>query len=471
MKIMTIMKKCERVFLFLFCFIFFHQYHGESFANVILETTTPQEINLTVGKSTIIRSIGPVKRVSLAAPEIADATVLTPRQIYITGKVAGITNLTLWDKDDRVSAIFDLKIAPDVSQLKQKIYELFPEEKDIKITTAHDSITLSGTISSANYLSQILNIAEFYAPEKITNLMEVTGVQQVMLEVRVAEISRSLMRRLGFNFDYLSSSGRVLGIGFLNNLTSLPDQGETGTVVTDNINAIFRFMGGDTTWTVFIDALKEEGLVKVLAKPTLVTLSGQPGNFLAGGEFPVPVPQEGDDTITIEWKTFGVGLSFTPTVLSDERISMKIAPEVSELDFTNSATLSGFVIPGLNVRRVSTTIELADGQSFAIAGLIQEHVRELINKYPLLGDIPILGALFRSTEFQKNETELIVIVTPHLVKPLDMENQHLPTDEFIEPDDFEWYLLGKMEGRKKSQSLMHHNEEPGMEGDFGHIMP
>jgi pilus assembly protein CpaC len=283
---------------------------------------------------------------------------------------------------------------------------------------------------------------------------------------------------LGFNFNYISSSGQNLGLSLLNNLTKLPDGGfpSAGTGVTDAINLIFRFLSHGTTWTIFVDALKEKGLLKILAEPTLITLSGKTANFLAGGEFPVPVPQTGfANAITIEYKPFGVGLNFTPTVLSTQKINMQVAPEVSELDFSHAVSLSGFVIPALTTRRVSTVIELGDGQSFAIAGLLKDDIREIITKFPVLGDIPILGALFRSSSFQKNETELIIIVTPHLVKPLDLAKQTLPTDQFIEPDDFEFYLLGTLEGKgtTKRPGLSSSSSNPSkeLEGSFGHIIP
>ncbi len=444
---------------------------------ITLETTSPQRLSLTVGKSIIIRSPGPVKRVSLVSPEIADAMVLTTHQLYLTGKAPGITNVTLWGVDNKVIAILDLEVSPDISRLKEMIHTVLPDEKDVRVSATHDHLTLSGTISSTVTLSQVLALAGPYAPlgeekkPKIINLLEVAGVHQVMVEVRVSEISRSLLRRLGFNFNYVTG-GRNFGLSLLNRLTSLPAAGfpTAGVEASDSINTIFRFLSHDTTWTMFIDALKEEGLLKILAEPTLITLSGKTANFLAGGEFPVPVPQSagaGGTTITIEYKPFGVGLNFTPTVLSNKKINMLVAPEVSELDFSNALTISGFVVPALTTRRVSTVIELADGQSFAIAGLLKDDVREIISKFPILGDIPILGALFRSTSFRKNETELIVIVTPHLVKPLDMAKQTVPTDQFVEPDDFEFYLLGNLEGRKKINPV----KGSGLEGNFGHIIP
>ncbi|MCK5426677.1 MAG: type II and III secretion system protein family protein, partial [Thermodesulfovibrionia bacterium] len=304
------------------------------------------------------------------------------------------------------------------------------------------------------------------------------GVHQVMLEVRVAEMSRSVTKRLGFNYNYISSSGRNIGISLLNDLTGLPDKGwpQNPLVVSDPINYLFTFFGEGTSWAVFIDALKEKGMVKILAEPTIITLSGHSANFLAGGEFPIPVPQELGRT-TIEYKKFGVALNFTPTVLSNDKINMKVAPEVSDLDFSNAVVFSGFVVPSITTRRVSTVVELADGQSFAIAGLLQNNVREIVSKFPILGDIPILGALFRSSEFQKRETELVIIVTVHLVKPLDVEKQTLPTDQYIEPDDFEFYLLGNLEGREKKESSNTTSQPQqtktteGLEGDFGHIIP
>ena len=447
---------------------------------ITIETTSPQKLSLIVGKSVIIQSPEPVKRVSLVSPEIADAMVLTPHQIYLTGKAPGTTNLTLW-VDNKVSAIIDLEVSPDISRIKETLYKILPDEKDIKVTAAHDHITLSGTVSSTSNLSQVLALTESYFPKKVINFLGVAGVHQVMLEVRVAEMSRSLLKRLGFNFAYLTPHGNF-GLSVLNSLTSVSQFSMPGTSISGGIssaiNAILRFSTNGTNWTAFIDALKEQGLLKVLAEPTLITLSGKTANFLAGGEFPIPVPQSsgtGGTTITIEYKPFGVGLNFSPTVLSSKKISMQVAPEVSELDFSRAVSISGFVVPAITTRRVSTVVELADGQSFAIAGLLNEQIRETITKFPVLGDIPVLGALLRSSNFQKNETELIIIVTAHLVKPLDMTKQTLPTDQFIEPDDFEFYLLGNVEGKEKnkSRSAISSNPDRGnrLEGNFGHIVP
>jgi len=432
-----------------------------------LLTQDAQKVPLVVGKSAILKSDKPVKRVSVAKPEVADIFVVSPNEIYITGKSAGITNMTLW-QDKGIYAIYDLDVAYDTVRLKQKLHEVLPQETDLRVVSTNDSIALSGKISNAANLSQALAIAKAFAPEgKLQNLMEVGGVQQVMLEVRISEMQRSVIKRLGINFGYSSPSGNF-GISRLGGLSgsaapSLVDQ------ISPAVNAIFRFNMFGATWTTLIDALKEDGLVKILAEPNLIALSGQEANFLAGGEFPVPVPQPGSggNAVTIEYKSFGVSLIFTPTVLSGNKINVRVAPEVSELDFTNAVQFSGFVVPGLTTRKAETTIELADGQSFAIAGLLRDTTRQSVSKYPVLGEIPVLGALFRSSSFQKSESELVIVVTPHLVKPLNMANQSLPTDYYVEPSDAEFYLLGLMEGRGKDAS----RTGGGLDGEFGHAMP
>lgn len=450
---------------------------------VVPEGPRPRKLSLVVGKSVVIRAPMPVKRVSLAAPEIADFVLLSPSQIYIIGRAPGITNVTLWG-DGRIVAMYDLEVAPDIARLREKLHEILPQERDLRVIAVHDSITLSGTISSAVNLSQALNLARAYAPEdKVINLVQVAGVHQVMLEVRVAEMSRSLMKRLGINFSIVRKDDFFVSL--LGNLTQiLPPEVPAGPIfgapfglgISPAVNAVLRITEGNTTWTGLIDALQEDGLVRLLAEPTLIALSGQTANFLAGGEFPVPVPQ-GLGTVGIEYKTFGVGLNFTPTVLSEDKIGIKVAPEVSERDFSSALIVGGFVVPGITTRRSSTTIELADGQSFAIAGLLRENIREVVSKFPLIGSIPVLGALFRSSSFQKNETELVIIVTPHLVKPLDLEKQSLPTDGYIEPNDVQFFLLGILGGGKEGKSSgtnptgTYSGKRGGLEGDFGHAIP
>jgi pilus assembly protein CpaC len=430
-------------------------------------------LRVVAGKSILLKSAEPVKRVSVAKPEVADFVLISPQELYIMGKAPGVTTLMLWH-DKRLIAVYDVEVAYDISQLKEKLNQLLPGEKDLRVLATNDSLTLSGKVSNTTNLSQALALARAFAPKgQVNNLVEVGGVHQVMLEVRVAEMQRSITRRLGFNIAGVKG-GDQFGVTTLGSLTTVvkPDSanigvGPLGLFAAPTVNALFRVNHGQWTWTGFIDALREDGLAKVLAEPTLVALSGQSASFLAGGQFPVPVPQ-GLGTVAIEYKDFGVRLAFSPTVLSENKITMKVAPEVSELDFSTAIRIEGFVVPGLTTRKAETVIELADGQSFAIAGLLRENIRDAASRYPILGDIPILGALFRSRAFQKNETELVIIATPHIAKPIDMAKQPLPTDYYVEPDDTELYLLGLMEGRSKGASQ---NPQGKFDGEFGHAMP
>ena len=451
-------------------------------------------IYLVVGQSEVIQTDIEINKIVLPASkkeEIVEVKLLSPGKIYVTGKKVGTTTIELRNvsregtkdviKDSRIYTVsvhatdkqelnrkqnFREDTAEISTQkLKEDIYRIL-NEKNINVYSAGDSIILSGIVSSATKRAQVAAVAEAVVSGdgKVVNLLEVSGIQQVMLEVRVSEISKNILKRMGVNFNLVSSSGRNFGLSLLNNLTNplgfVPGASagtinpgpSSGVDISPNVNAVFRFFNGKPTATALIDALKEDGLLKILAEPTLITMSGQEASFLAGGEFPVPVPQAiggTTPTITIEWKQFGVSLNFTPTVLNDNKISMHVAPEVSELDFSTGIVLQGFSIPGISTRRISTVIELADGQSFAVAGLLQDRSRKSVDKFPLLGDIPILGTLFRSSSFQKEETDLVIIVTPHLVKPAETAKTKLPTDHFAEPNDFEFYLRGDIEGHMK----------------------
>lgn len=504
-----------------------------------LITPLSSKVSIKEGESKIIQyRVGagkslPNLRISLSRDGVAEAKVMRSvrnetgfhLRIYLKGQKPGSTTVTISGEDRNIYGIFDLEVLSDLSQIKQKVHDILPGEKDVSVSEANGFVTLTGTVSSAQALSQVLSLVEPYAPvdqetkkPKIINLLQVGGVQQVMLEVRVSEMSRNVLKRMGVNLNMVNAAGEF-GVTMLNNLSNVggslarilpqptsaypawpyvgysaytypgtnttawrpqaPDAGwpTDPTGVASNVTGILRFFVNGVPWTVLIDALKENGLLKVLAEPTLITISGQTAHFLAGGEFPIPVPS-GLATVGIEYKPFGVGLNFTPTVLSSGKIHMKVAPEVSDLNFGQALVYAGFTIPSIDTRRVSTSIELGDGQSFAIAGLLKEDVREVADKFPLLGDIPVLGTLFRSSSFKKSETELIIIVTPHLVKPVDMSKQTLPTDQFIEPDDFDFYLLGRMEGRTAPVDEARHakpdvsarKDETG-EKNFGHIIP
>lgn len=402
----------------------------------------PARLELAVGRSMVIAAPQNVERVALSSPEAADILLLTPRQIYLSAKKAGSATLTLWAGEGRVVAVHELAIIPDVAPLKEALHRVMPHETGIHVMAAGESITLSGTATSPGAVTSALALAEAYAPEKVINLLQIGGVQQVMLEVRVAEMTRSLARRLGVNLQY-AFQNQLLFSTMLDQLTRL--QADGTTFLNENVNAFYRFNKGQGTWSGFIDALKENGVIKVLAEPNLVCLSGEKADFLAGGEIPVPVPS-GLGTVSIEWKPFGVGLAFRPTVLGGTRINIEVKPEVSELDYSNKVEIQGFEIPAIRTRRATTMVELESGQSFAIAGLINDSMREANSRFPLLGDVPVLGSLFSSKEYQRNETELVIIVTPHLAKPMDMASHRLPTDGFVEPSDVEFFLFGDLDG-------------------------
>jgi pilus assembly protein CpaC len=415
----------------------------------------PQRLRLTIGRSQVMDVPFEVKRVSVGDPEIADVVVLTSRQLYVLGKGTGVTNLLVQGKDQQ-QMILDLLVEADLTLLKEKLHTLLPKEA-VEVYPAKDGILLKGEVSSNAVLATVLSLAEPFAPKKVVNLLQVGGVQQVLLEVRVAEVSRSALNELRFNYTSLMNNFFI----FTNLGQAL--SGEYPFTASPDTNLLAGFNSGRLTG--FIKALQEHGLVKVLAEPNLMAVSGQEANFLAGGEFPVPVPQSGtSDTITVQFKKFGVQLNFVPTVLDSGKISLKVSPEVSELDFSTAIQVSGFVIPGLSTRSASTTVELLDGHTLAIAGLIRDDARNLIDKFPVLGDIPVLGALFRSSSFQKSQTELLILVSPHLVKSLgSADTVALPTDRY---PDYERELTGLGFGKGKSGAPP--VRSGGLEGEFGH---
>lgn len=429
--------------------------------------------HLAVGKSIRIESREAISRVSVGAKEVADFVLLSPREVYVTGIAPGMTNLMLWGAGNRILRVYDLDVAPDVSRLKRMIHDLLPEEEgNIKVMANQDSIALSGMVKDAETVQKVLSLAEAYAPKKVLNLLSVGGVQQVMLEVRVAEMTKSVINRMGINLNALTSDGNFAYtlIGELTSISTVAAQ----TAVLQNGTAVGSWTFGDgknsTTVNAVINALKENNLVRILAEPNLVCLNGQSAEFLAGGQIPVPVPQS-LGLVTIEWKDFGIGLKFTPTIVGKDRINLRVHPEVSNLDYTRAITLNGITIPAINTRRTSTTVELRDGQSFAVAGLLSENSRNAVDKYPLLGDIPILGNLFKSADYQKDQSELVIIITVHLAKPLDKKSIILPTDLGHEPDDMEFFLNYVKDDRGRSVPAGRTGSGGSLDGEFGHVVP
>lgn len=457
---------------------------GEARVMVAPESQSSERLELTTGKSLIVECNVPVKRVSLADPAISDIIILSDRQVYLSAKETGSTTLTLWDRSDEILAVFDLDVYPDVSTLRGMLYKVMPEEREISVMSVKGAVTLSGTVTSAANLDRALTLARAYSGGEVVNLMRVGGVHQIMVEVKVAEMARTVLNKLGVNLSLTADNNIFYTL--LNGLTS-PEVRQDGSTIINlspNVNMVGSITSGDDILNGYIEALEQEGMVQVLAEPNLICISGQSADFLSGGEIPIPVPS-GLGTTAIEYKQFGVSLRFTPTVLSDERISIEVAPEVSELDFANQISVEGFTIPAISSRRASTVIELGDGQTFVIAGLLRDNVRDVIDRFPGIGRIPILGALFSSKEYQKQQTELVIIVTPHLVKPMDAEKLVLPTDHYRPPTDVEFYLTGRRDWYKEDSELMEEalppavpaaggrgkGREQGLEGRFGHELP
>lgn len=462
-----------------------------------LPTGASIDMAIPLFKSRVVVVDLPTARVAVGNPDVADIVVISPTQLYVLAKDIGTTNVLFWGRDNRLIGSINLEVVHDLDGLKSKLHQLMPDEP-IEVYSAQRSIILKGRASNVSAMNAVVRVAEGYLAQiqtakkaqefeqdsasrredksvgTVINLIEVGGSQQVMLEVKVAEIARTELKRLHARFNAINK-GANGAFGGVNGGASFPDvlfapddvrlptlpgnfpwgpaidefapnpmtivnQGLFGTFINDN----FLF-------NLAVDAAKEKGLAKVLAEPTLTTLTGQEAEFLSGGQFPIPV-SNGLNGVTIEFKKFGVGLKFLPVVLSDGRINLKINVSVSELVDTASLVLESegtsvrTFVPSLRERSASATVELGDGQSMGLAGLLDDNLRELVTKFPGLGSVPILGALFRSSQFQKGQTELVILVTPHLAKPIAPGSVTLPTDKFVEPSDSDFFWKGKIEG-------------------------
>jgi pilus assembly protein CpaC len=425
------------------------------------------EFIIPLNKSQVLRLDVSLKDLLVGNAEIADVLALTDRSVYVLGKSVGSTSLTLYGANKQLIAVLDLVVSYDVDGLKAKLFEVMPEE-DIAVRVAGGSLMLSGVVSGASRLSQAMEIASRYAggAGNITNLMSVQGSQQVMLQVRFAEVNRGFSRDIDFNFNILDDDFFFIS----GNL--VPDPNAFGNAGTVDAN-----LGGGTSMSLFFDALEGKGHARTLAEPNLTALSGDTANFLAGGEFPIPVPQE-DGVITVEFKEFGISLAFTPTVLDDGLFNLSVSLEESAIDRTQApAQVEGFIVPGLVTRRADTTVEVRDGQSFAIAGLLRNDFADTISQFPGLGDLPVLGALFRSTGFARQETELVILVTPRLVQPSPAGTLTTPADNFIPPTDTDLFLFGRMEAPGSGMgsgvtnaSAIETQAAGGIDGAYGHIV-
>jgi pilus assembly protein CpaC len=435
------------------------------------ETRHAGEFIVPINKSQVLQLDVPFSDLLVGNSSIADVLALSDRSVYVLGKALGSTSLTVYGANKTLIAVMDLIVSPDIEGLKARLFEIMPEE-NIEIRTGNGSVILSGAVSSTTRLSSALAVAERFAPGLITNLLTVEGSQQVMLQVRFVEVSRTVSKDLGLNTDIQDGDFRFTsGDTFLANPAALA--GEGGFALFGDTFGAGLFTGsiGGVDVQLLFRALEEKGVAKVLAEPNLIALSGDTAEFLAGGEFPFEVVQSSsagaDPVISIEFKEFGISLSFTPTVLDDGLINLVVSPEVSSL-----APGTGDV-PALKVRRATTTVELRDGQSFAIAGLIQNDFSDTVRQVPLLGEVPVIGALLRSSGFERNETELVIIVEPHLVKPAPAGALATPADNFIPPSEADIWLLGRVEAPGSGlggPAGLSASGAGGIEGPYGHII-
>jgi pilus assembly protein CpaC len=446
-----------------------------------------QELALESGQNRLLVLSEEIGRVAVADPQVADLKVVTPNQLLLTAKTAGTTDLTLWNRSNE-PLVIALQVTKNLEPLRKQVKELFPGEH-VVVTGAGELVILSGEVSDVRIPERMVEIARLHA-KQVANLIKVSGNQQVQLEVRFAEVSRSGLRQIGVNLFHKSAdrdlvaglSGRGVSPGdFLNTIQNptIPGAGvSTGglpfgqppDVYQPQFNtgfSIFLSSFPQFPFSAMLSLLQSNGLAKVLAEPTLVTLSGQQARFLAGGELPIPLGGSFGQ-IAVEWKKFGILLDFTPTVIAGDTIHLDLAAEVSELDQSLGVTIGGTTIPGLSSRQSQTTVRLGDGQSFAIAGLISERIRSQIEKVPLLGSIPILGTLFRSSQFRRDETELLVVVTARLARPVAPHQlPPLPTErELNHPSDFALFLLGS-DGSTPAKTTMANAVEGGPAGARG----
>jgi pilus assembly protein CpaC len=382
-------------------------------------------VNVLVGQSRVISFDTPIERFSVSNPDVAEAVLVTPTQVVVNGKAFGQINLIAWQKNTSRFVVFDVYVRTNLSLIDSQIRALFPKD-DIRLSQANGSVVLSGSVSDpiiATQADAVVQAAGFKTVNMLTS--PVKDLVQVQLLVRVAEVNRNRLRELGSSYASVNGGTSVYTSGGGPASLTQADNGALFTEFASSALNLFLFNRGLGT-QAFIRALQTRGALRALAEPNLIAMNGQQASFLAGGEFPVPIVQGGAGgtgaTVTIVFKEYGVRLNFKPTIIDEDHIRLELEPEVSTLDFANGVRFNGFLIPGLRTRRAKTGVELRDGQSFALAGLLDNSETKSLSKVPGLGDIPILGNLFKSTQFQKNETELMFIVTAQVVKPVNRDD-------------------------------------------------
>ena len=409
----------------------------------IMQGEVSTALAVPMNRAVVVEAENPFAELSIANPGIADISTLSDRTIYVLGKAPGRTTLTLLGPDGRLITNVEVQVTPDIAEFKERLRQILPGE-GIEVRTANDGIVLSGVVSSIEKLDRALDLARRYAPDRVSNLMMVGGTQQVMLKVRFAEVQRSVLKSFDAGLTFVGASSNIDGAGGIGTFDG-PNLGDVALEFTDNFagGQIFgSFDIGSIAFSALLEALETKDLVRTLAEPNLVSLSGQEASFLAGGEYPVP-SRDDEGNITVEFKPFGIQLNFIPRVVDGRRINLELNAAVSAIDPNAAFESGGLTIVGFSRRETETTVEMMDGQSFAISGLLQDDFVDTVAQVPWLGDVPVLGALFRSSEYQREQTELVVIVTPHLVTPTRGEALALPTDRIRPPTEAELFLFGQ----------------------------
>lgn len=429
----------------------------------VMNGSTSTPLAVPMNRAVVVEAESPFAELSIANPGIADISTLSDRSIYVLGKAPGRTTLTLLGANGQLMTNVEVQVTPDIAEFKERLRQVLPNEK-IEVRTANDGLVLSGTVSSTASLDRAMELAGRYAPGRVSNLMNVGGTQQVMLQVRFAEMERSVSKNLSASLGVGSSGSSGFASGASGNITQMNNLLGGSTVTTSAAGALGAVLTrGSFEMGVLLEALESKGMVRTLAEPNLTALSGQQANFLAGGEYPIPVV-DGDGGVTIEYKPYGVELAFTPRVVDGDIINLTMTAAVSSIDTSTVIENDGFSVNAFKRRESSSTVEMRDGESFAIAGLLQDDFSDVNAQVPWLGDIPVLGALFRSAEYQRKQSELVIIVTPHLVTPTRGETLALPTDRVRLPTEGDLFLRGKTSGAAAEVARQ------DFTGSYGYVM-
>ncbi len=432
----------------------------------VLEGATAATLRVPMNRAVVVESDMLFAELSVANPAIADIATLSERSIYILGRTPGRTTMTLLSAEGALIANVEIQVVPDVAELRERLREILPGE-GVEVRTANDGIVLSGTVSSLQAVDRAMQLAGRYSAN-VSNLMMVGGTQQVMLQVRFAEMQRTVRQELSTSLG-VQTADAAFGTNALGSSAPPTSPTLSGTGAVDGRTGALSiaFGAGSAQIGILVEALESNGMIRTLAEPNLTALSGQAADFLAGGEYPIPV--QGEDGVGVEFKPFGVNMQFTPTVVDGDIINLALNAEVSSIGPT-VATGGGAEIPSLNTRRASTTVELRDGDSFAIAGLLQDDFRDTVGQVPWLGDLPILGALFRSASYQREQTELVIIITAHLVNPVRGEALALPTDRVTIPTEADLFLHGRVAGAPRQGTAAGDVAAQDFTGSYGYVM-